>query len=90
MTMAVPKCRDAKDANSLYFRCMFHEFFYGPFADEAAVSGAIAELDAAHPMWDYDCFAIHYGNPDAKDYVNDFKFIPHEMREHIEMRRHKL
>lgn len=66
---------------------MFHEFFYGPFADEAAVVAALKTLDKADPMWDYDCFAIHYGDPDTTDYVDGFRFVGREMRARIEAAR---
>lgn len=66
---------------------MYHTFFYGPFPNEAAVVAALQTLDKADPMWDYDCFAIHYGDPDTKDYVHGFRFVTHEQRERIEQAR---
>lgn len=81
----VAVCSYPNAPNSLYMRCMYHEFFYGPFKDEHAVSEAIAQLDKADPYWDYDCFCIHYGaNPLPDDFVNGFHFVTSEQRNAIE------
>jgi hypothetical protein len=66
---------------------MFHTFFYGPFADEAAVGAALRILDKADPMWDYDAFCIHYGDPKSDNWVTGLPFVSHEQRERIEAMR---
>lgn len=66
---------------------MYHEFFYGPFADEAAIVAALKTLDQADPYWDYDCFAIHYGNPNARDYGKDLRYVSTDQRQKIETAR---
>jgi hypothetical protein len=59
----VPTTTEALDPHALYVRCMFHPFFYGPFPDEDALVAALRTLDKEDPMWDYDCFCIHRGDP---------------------------
>lgn len=85
MRHGVATCVEPKEATSLYIRCMYHEFFYGPFRSEDACSEAIASLDKADPYWDYDCFCIHYGaEPLPKDFAYGFPFVDEEMRRSIE------
>lgn len=87
MRHGVPTSREPADPAALYFRCMFHEFFYGPFADEAALVAALRTLDRVDPMWDYDCFAIHRGDPASKDWVTGLPFVTDVERERIEAAR---
>ena len=85
MRSGVPTCAHPVDPQALYVRCMFHSFFYGPFADDAAVIAALRTLDDADPYWDYDSFAIHYGaDPLPADYVGGFRFVTPEQRAAIE------
>lgn len=67
---------------------MYHTFFYGPFADEAAVIDAIRALDLADPFWDYDCFAISRGDPNCTDY-SKLPYVTQEERERIEAARER-
>ena len=68
--------RHPTDPGKLYFRCMFHTFFWGPFDDEQAVVDAMAALDATDPMWDDNPWTLVRGmNPLPTDYVYGF---PHE------------
>ena len=87
MRNGVPTCREPADPEALYFRCMFHTFFYGPFQTEAELVEALRTLDRVDPMWDYDCFAIHKGDPTSRDWVNGLPFVSHEDRERIEAAR---
>ena len=87
MRHGVPTCLRPDDPNALYFRCMFHEFFYGPFKTEAELVAALRMLDQADPMWDYDCFAIYYGDPKATDWVSGLPFVSGEQRGRIEAER---
>ncbi len=80
----VPTVSSPSDPKALYVRCMYHTFWWGPFAGEAEVADALKKLDTAEPMWDYDCFAIHYGVANLKDAVNDPVYVSHAARERIE------
>jgi len=74
----------------LYMRSMYHEFFWGPFADEAQLTAAVLCLDDADPMWDYDPFCIHYGaDPLPLDFVFGFRLAPDDMRTRLEAARHQ-
>ena len=71
----IPTVKDPTDPEKLYFRLMYHEFFFGPFDSKDAVSKALAELDAWDEMWDYDCFCIIRGLSQLpEDYVFGFPF----------------
>ena len=87
MRHGVPTSSAPNDPAALYFRCMFHEFFYGPFKTEDELVAALKTLDAKDPMWDYDCFAIHRGDPDATDWVTGLPFVTPEERKRIEAKR---
>lgn len=85
MRNGVQTCSKPIEPTSLYMRCMYHEFFYGPFKTEYECANAIATLDKEDPYWDYDCFCIHYGaNPLPKDFVLGFTFVTDEERKRIE------
>lgn len=64
----VATCIQPNDPIALYVLPMYHEYFYGPFADEAALVSGLKKLDTAAPYWDYDCFAITKGDPTVTDY----------------------
>lgn len=69
-------------------RNMFHEYFWGPFADEAALTSAVLALDKADSYWDYDPFCIIYGaDPLPKDFVFGFKFADDALRARLEAAR---
>lgn len=87
MRYGVPTSREPSDPNALYFRCMYHEFFYGPFQTEHELVEALRTLDKADPMWDYDCFAIFRGDPNSTDWVGGLPFVSDEERERIEAAR---
>ena len=88
MKYGLPTCQDPSDPSCIYMRCMYYEFFWGPFKDEEEITKAINKLDADVPYWDYDCFCIVYGkNPLPEDYVFGFESIPEEMRSRIEKQR---
>ncbi len=71
----IPTCGAPTRPECLYMRNLFHEFFWGPFEDEAALIKAVQTLDAADPYWDYDPFCIVYGaNPLPQDFVFGFRF----------------
>ena len=83
----LPATSDPDDPTALYVRLMYHEWFFGPFKDEAAVTAAINQLDRTAVWWDYDCWTLHYGaNPLPKDFVHGFGYEK-EMRERIEAQR---
>ncbi len=88
MRHGIPTSIAPDNPDMLYFRCMFHTFFYGPFATEADVTEALRTLDRADPMWDYDCFAIHRGDPDSTNWASGLPFITNEERRRIEAARH--
>ena len=84
----IPTVKDPTESDKLYFRLMFHEFFFGPFDSKKDVSMALAELDAWDEMWDYDGFCIIRGlSPLPKDYVFGFPFVSKEERNEIEIGR---
>ena len=83
----VPICSKPNDPESLYFRCMFHTFFFGPFKSEEELVRALQALDKADPMWDYDCFCIHRGDPNSTDWVSGLPFVSQEERARIEAAR---
>lgn len=83
MRNGVQTTRDANDPGALYIYCMYHEFWYGPFADESAVVAALRQLDEAEPMWDYDCFSIHYGVANMKDAMRDPVYVTRTVRDRI-------
>jgi len=86
----IPTCKKPTDPKSIYVRCVYHTFFWGPFKDEQAVIKAIKALDKADPYWDYDSFCIIYGaSPLPKDFVGGFPFVDDEMRSRIENSREK-
>jgi hypothetical protein len=86
----VPTCPNPDDSSKIYMRNMYHEFFWGPFSDEEEVSQAIAKLDKADDMWDYDPFCMIYGASQLpQDFVNGFQSVPQEMRDRIESKRVK-
>lgn len=87
MKNGVATTSQASDPKLLYVRCMYHTFWYGPFASEDDVAAALRTLDAADEYWDYDCFAIHYGVADMKDAINDPVYVTQEAREKIESAR---
>lgn len=85
MRYGIPTCADPVDPYAIYLRNMYHEFFWGPFADEAEVVRALRTLDAAEPMWDYDPFCMVFGaNPLPSDYVNGFRSVSQEIRKRVE------
>jgi len=85
MRDGVKTCQDPTDPRSLYIRNLYRTFFFGPFADEHECAAAIAALDKADPMWDYDPFCIIYGaDPLPADYVGGFPAVPYDMRKRIE------
>lgn len=84
MRHGVPTTNNPDDQSRLYFRCLYHEFWWGPFSSEEEVAAAMRTLDAADPMWDYDCFTIHYGVRDMKDALRDPLYITKDARDRIE------
>ena len=84
MRFGVPVTNEASDEKALYVRCMYHEWYYGPFASEDDVVTALKTLDKEYPYWDYDPFAIHYGVEGMKDALNDPVYITGEARKKIE------
>ena len=88
MKHGIPTTTKPHLPDKLYMRCMFHEFFFGPFDDEQAVAAACRQLDKADSFWDYDSFCVHYGaNPLPDDFVRGFKFVDPEVRARIEVER---
>ena len=84
MKHGIQTCREPKDPSSLYMRNLFHEFFWGPFKDEAEVIAAINTLDTADPYWDYDPFCIIYGaDPLPKDFVSGFRSVESNIQKRI-------
>lgn len=78
--------RKPDQEGKLYMRIMFREFFFGPFADLAAVGNAMSELDAKDDCWDYDGVCVIYGkNPLPEDFVYGFDFVTKKEREKIEL-----
>jgi len=68
----------------LYMRNLYHEFFWGPFSDEAELTGAVLALDKADPQWDYEPFCIIYGaNPLPLDFVFGFRFAEEAIKERV-------
>ena len=68
----------------LYMRNLYHEFFWGPFADEAELTTAVLALDKADPYWDYYPFCITYGaNPLPDDFVLGFRFADAALKERV-------
>jgi len=81
----IPTVKYPTKSDNLYFRLMYHEFFFGPFDSKEDVSKALAELDAWDEMWDYDGFFIIRGlSPLPDDYVAGFTFVSAEERKEIE------
>lgn len=81
----IPKVNHPTDPSKIYIRCMYHEFFYGPFDDEVATREFVDWMDENEPYWDYDCYCIIFGaDPLPKDYVFGFQSVPSEMRDRIE------
>lgn len=65
-------------------RNLYHEFFWGPFADEAELTKAVIALDKADSYWDYDPFCIIYGaNPLPTDFVFGFRFADDALKERV-------
>lgn len=87
MRHGVPTSSKPDDPDGLYFRCMYHTFFYGPFKTEAELVEALRTLDKADPMWDYDPFCIHKGDPTSTDWVGGLPFVSDEDRKRIEAAR---
>lgn len=68
----------------LYMRNLYHEFFWGPFADESELTKAVLALDKADSYWDYDPFCIIYGaNPLPTDFVFGFRFADDALKERV-------
>lgn len=68
----------------LYMRNPYHEFFWGPFADEGELIKAVIALDKADPYWDYDPFCIIYGaDPLPTDFVFGFRFADSALKERV-------
>jgi len=88
METKIPTCGHPTDEKSLYMRCMYRTYFFGPFKDIEELTAAINYLDKVKPMWDNDGFCIVYGaNPLPEDYVFGFRFIDSCVREQIEKQR---
>lgn len=88
MRHGIPTTGCPNQPQSLYMRNLYHEFFWGPFADEVAVIAAVCALDKADSYWDYDPFCIHYGaDPLPKDFVFGFSFVDAAFRERVEAAR---
>jgi len=88
MRHGIQTVREPTDPKSLYMRNLYHEFFWGPFADEAALTAAVIALDKADPYWDYDPFCIIYGaDPLPSDFVFGFKRASDELRARLEKAR---
>lgn len=86
--LGVPTCKEPRDPASLYLRIMYREWFMGPFT-EAEATAAVNHLDQTDPMWDYDCWTIHYGaEPLPEDFVGGFPYAG-EVRERIEAQRQR-
>ena len=84
MKLDIPTTRDANDPEALYFRLLYHEFWFGPFSNIVEVANALKKLDAHDPFWDYDGFGIHYGVVNMKDAVRDPIYVTSEVRDKIE------
>lgn len=68
----------------LYMRNLYHEFFWGPFEDEAALTAAVLRLDEIDPMWDYYPLCIVYGaNPLPEDFVFGFPAASPDLYERV-------
>lgn len=84
MRYGVKTCSDPIDPKLIYMRNMYHSFFWGGFKGVEAVIDAIAILDKADPMWDYDPFCLIYGsNPLPGNYVFGFRFVENAIRERV-------
>ena len=65
-------------------RNLYHEFFWGPFADEAELTKAVIALDKADPQWDYYPFCIVYGaNPLPYDFAFGFRSADAALRKRV-------
>ena len=74
----------------LYMRNLYHEWFWGPFANEDELTKAVLLLDKADPYWDYDPFCIIYGaDPLPTNFVSGFPFADDSMRERLSIARKK-
>lgn len=88
MRDGLPTCAHPTDPSAIYFRNLYREFFYGPFADEASVTAAINHLDKTVEWWDYDPFCmVHGADPLPKDYVFGFPSVDPELRKRVEAQR---
>lgn len=91
MRHGVPTTGTPDLPDSLYMRNLFHEFFWGPFADVDALIRAIQRLDVSDPMWDYDPFCVIYGaSPLPADFVHGFRHVDESVEERIRAARRNL
>jgi hypothetical protein len=71
-------------------RNLYHEFFWGPFTDEADLVKAVLTLDQADPYWDYDPFCIIHGaNPLPGDFVFGFPSVDDAFKRRVHEARKK-
>ena len=83
----VPTCRLPDNPQAIYMRNLYHTFFWGPFENEQACAEAIAKLDKADQMWDYDPFCLIYGaSPLPDDFVFGFKSLPDDVQKRLRER----
>jgi hypothetical protein len=48
--------------DKMYLRLLYHEFFW-EFDTIEEIKAFVRKMDEEEPMWDYDCFTIHKGDP---------------------------
>ena len=78
---------EAIDPKKYYLRILYCEWFY-EFNSIDEIKEFVVYMDKEEPMWDYDCYGVHKGDPrwrTDKDFgCFDFKFISKKQRKEIE------
>ena len=73
-----PTVRWPTDPNAYYIRCMYHEFFWGPYASLEEVTEATKRLFMRDPYWNYDPPCVYRGDltPEGQRSLGKLAYIP--------------